>query len=73
MDMAILRLLITDGFSLLLFFLRANHAARFPNCVYHELIATEVEAVDIMIKLAQGNISQSELAFWLTHNCTSVT
>ena len=39
----------------------------------YELIATEVEAVDIMINLAQGNISQSELAFWLTHNSVVVT
>ena len=39
----------------------------------YELIATEVEAVDMMINLAQGNISQSELGFWLIHNCTSTT
>lgn len=39
----------------------------------YELIATEVEAVDIIIDLAQGNISQRELAFWLTHNCHNCT
>ena len=34
----------------------------------YELIATEVEAVDMMLNLAQGTITQSELAFWLTDN-----
>ncbi|NJM20686.1 MAG: type II toxin-antitoxin system death-on-curing family toxin [Richelia sp. RM2_1_2] len=34
----------------------------------YELIATEIEAVDIMINLAKGNISQNELASWLTRN-----
>ncbi|MEA5593443.1 type II toxin-antitoxin system death-on-curing family toxin [Rivularia sp. UHCC 0363] len=34
----------------------------------YELIATELEAVDIMINLAQGNISQNELGSWLTRN-----
>ncbi len=36
--------------------------------VAYELIATELEAVDIMINLAQGNISQNELGSWLTRN-----
>ncbi|MDJ0717023.1 MAG: type II toxin-antitoxin system death-on-curing family toxin [Prochloraceae cyanobacterium] len=39
----------------------------------YELIATEVEAVDIMIDLALGNITQSELALWLTNNSVRVT
>ena len=39
----------------------------------YELIATEVEAVDIMINLAQGNITQSELALWLINNSVAVT
>ncbi|NES21028.1 MAG: type II toxin-antitoxin system death-on-curing family toxin [Symploca sp. SIO3E6] len=38
----------------------------------HELRATEVEAVDIMLNLAQGNITQSELALWLAENCVVV-
>ena len=39
----------------------------------YELIATEVEAVDIMIDLALGNITQSELALWLSNNSVAVT
>ncbi len=39
----------------------------------YELTATEVEAVDIMINLAQGNITQSQLALWLTDNSVVTT
>lgn len=39
----------------------------------YELIATEVEAVDVMIDLAKGNISQDELACWLSRNSVAIT
>ena len=31
----------------------------------YELVASEVEAVDVMLELAVGNVSQSELSQWL--------
>lgn len=34
----------------------------------YELVAPEVEAVDVMVDLAKGEISQAELATWLASN-----
>jgi death-on-curing protein len=37
----------------------------------HELVASEVEAVDVMVDLAKGDISQAELAAWLSSNVSN--
>ena len=37
----------------------------------YELIAPEVEAVDVMVNLATGEMSQAELANWLSNNVSS--
>ena len=34
----------------------------------HELIASEVEAVEVIIDLAKGELSQTELSTWLAKN-----
>lgn len=39
----------------------------------YELIAAEVEAVDIMLDVVTGNASQVELAQWLSINCQLVS
>jgi death-on-curing protein len=38
----------------------------------YELIASEVEAVEIMVDLAQGNISQTELSTWMSDRISSL-
>ena len=34
----------------------------------HELIASEVEAVEVIVDLAKGELSQTELSMWLVKN-----
>lgn len=38
----------------------------------YELTASEVEAVDVMVELAKGELSQAELAAWLSSNIVLV-
>lgn len=38
----------------------------------YELIATEVEAVDVMLEIVLGNVSQTELSEWLSQNSQKI-
>jgi len=38
----------------------------------YELVAPEVEAVEVMVDVAKGKLSQAELATWLTSNIEEI-
>lgn len=40
---------------------------------WYELVAPEVEVVDVMVSLAKGEFSQAELAAWLTSNIEAIS